>query len=72
MSVEAAAQDRVKCLLTIKRTSAHHRVKPPLTITEMRRHVANVPNSDISDSKSGTTFRSIEHPTDTTLSAGMA
>jgi hypothetical protein len=36
MSVEAAAQDRVKCLLTIKRTSAHHRVKPPLTITEMR------------------------------------
>jgi len=44
MSVEAAAQDRVKCLLTIKRTSAHHRVKPPLTITEMRtKSAANGP-----------------------------
>jgi hypothetical protein len=41
MSVEAAAQDRVKCLLTIKRTSAHHRVKPPLTITEMRTFTPN-------------------------------
>jgi len=42
MSVEAAAQDRVKCLLTIKRTSAHHRVKPPLTITKCAATTRNI------------------------------
>jgi hypothetical protein len=36
MSIEVVAQDRLKYLLISNEMGAHHRVKSPLTITEMR------------------------------------